>query len=139
MIKPGVINDDMVSMIDISATILDVAGTKLPAYLDGHSILGQRAEKRDNIFAARDLIGGIMDRIRCVRNKRFKYIRNYTPENGYRENKYVQKNRPMLAVIKKLNPQEKPTEAQQLLLIETKPKEELYDLQADPHELKNLA
>ena len=31
------------------------------------------------------------------------------------------------------------TEAQQLLLVKTKPIEELYDLQADPHELKNLA
>ena len=138
-IKPGTTNDNMLSMIDISATILDIAGAEPPSYLDGHPILGPRARKRDHIFAARDLIDEVMDHIRCVRTKRFKYIRNYTPENGYYECKYVQKNRPMLAVIKELHAQGKLTEDQQLLLAETKQRDELYDLQADPHELKNLA
>ncbi len=55
-IKPGTTNDDMLSMIDISATILDIAGVKLPSYLDGHPILGPKAKKRDHIFAAHDLI-----------------------------------------------------------------------------------
>ena len=138
-IKPGRVNDEMVSMIDISATILDIAGVDLPPSLDGHPILGPNAKKRDHIFAARDLVDEVMDHIRCVRTKRFKYIRNYTPENGYRECKYVQKNRPMLEVIRKLHEQGKLTDAQKLLLAETKPKEELYDLQDDPYELNNLA
>ena len=45
----------------------------------------------------------------------------------------------MLPVMKELNAEGKLTEAQQLLLAETKPVEELYDLRADPHELNNLA
>ena len=138
-IKPGTVVDDMISTIDISATILDLAGANLPSYLDGHPILGPRAGKRDHIFAARDLIDEVMDHIRCVRTKRFKYIRNYTPENGYKECKYVQNHRPMLAVIKKLGKEGKLTAAQKLILAETKPKEELYDLENDPHELNNLA
>ncbi|TWT81311.1 Arylsulfatase [Planctomycetes bacterium CA13] len=138
-IKSGMVNDDMVSMIDISATILDIAGAELPTYLDGHSILGERAKKRDHIFAARDLVDEVMDHIRCVRTKRFKYIRNYTPENGYRECSYVQNYRPMLAVIRDLHARDELTEAQQLILAETKPEEELYDVQDDPHELSNLA
>lgn len=138
-LEPGIVNEDMVSMIDISATILDIAGAELPEYLDGHPILGPRAMKREHIFAARDLIDEVMDHIRCVRTKRFKYIRNYNPENGYRECRYVQKNRPMLAVIKELDAQGKLTKAQQAILAKTKPKEELYDLEADPHELNNLA
>lgn len=137
--EPRITNDDMVSMIDISATILDIAGAQLPAWLDGHPILGPRAKKRDHIFAARDLIDEVMDHIRCVRTKRFKYIRNYTPENGYRECKYVQENRPMLAIIKELGAQGKLTKAQQLILARTKPREELYDTVTDPHELTNLA
>ena len=138
-LKPGTVNDDMVSRIDISATILDIAGVKLPTWLDGHPILGPRAKKRDHILAARDLIDEVMDHIRCVRTRRFKYIRNYTPENGYRECKYVQRHRPMLAAIKDLQTQGKLTKVQQLILAKTKPKEELYDLQADPHEVNNLA
>jgi N-sulfoglucosamine sulfohydrolase len=138
-IEPKTVNDEMVSMIDVSATILDIAGAKLPSYLDGHPILGPRAKSRDHIFAARDLIDEVMDHIRCVRTKRFKYIRNYNPENGYHECKYVQNNRPMLAAIEEFDAQGKLTDTQRLLLAKTKPREELYDLQADPHEVDNLA
>ncbi len=138
-IEPGTVNHDLVSMIDVSATILEIAGAELPSYLDGRPIFGPRAQKRDCIFAARDLIDEVMDHIRCVRTKRFKYIRNYNPENGYYECEYVQNHRPMLRVIKELGAQGKLTPAQQLLLAETKPEEELYDLESDPHEINNLA
>lgn len=137
--EPGKVVDDMVSMIDISATVLEIAGAGLPGYLDGHPILVSRAGKRDHIFAARDLINEVMDHIRCVRTKRFKYIRNYTPENGYHECGYVQRHRPMLEVISELHSQGKLTEAQELILSERKPREELYDVKADPYELHNLA
>jgi arylsulfatase A-like enzyme len=126
-------------MIDVSATVLDIAGSELPVYLDGRPILGPRARKREHIYAARDLIDEVMDHIRCVRTKRFKYIRNYNPENGYHECEYVQRNRPMLPVIRELNRQGALTGAQKLILAKTKPLEELYDLAADPHELNNLA
>lgn len=138
MIEPGTITEDLVSMIDISATILDIAGVRLPDYLDGHPIIGPRATTREHIFAARDLIDEVMDVIRCVRTKRYKYVRNYNPENGYRECEYVQNNRPMLPVIKQLDAQGKLNETQQLILKQTKPAEELYDLEADPHEVNNL-
>ena len=138
-IAPESVIDDMVSMIDVSATILDIAGARLPDYLDGHPILGPRAKKRDHVFAARDLIDEVMDHIRCVRTEQFKYIRNYTPENGYRECEYVRNNRPMLADIMQLHSQGKLTEIQQLILAETKTHEELYDLRTDPHEINNLA
>lgn len=45
----------------------------------------------------------------------------------------------MLRLIKELHAQGKLTEAQELILAETKPREELYDVPADPHEVKNLA
>lgn len=138
-LEAGSVTDDMVSMIDLSATILDIAGVELPPYLDGHPVVGPRGEKRTHIFAARDRIDEVMDHIRCVRTKRWKYIRNYNPENGYRECRYVQDNRPMLAVIRKLEAAGRLTLAQKLILREEKPREELYDLRADPHEVHNLA
>lgn len=136
---PGTVHENMVSMIDISATVLDMAGVELPSWLDGHPILGPRVQKRDHIFAARDLIDEVMDHIRCVRTQRFKYIRNFTPENGYHECLYVQNNRPMLQVIRELGAQGKLTQPQRLILAEIKPEEELYDLLEDPHEVYNLA
>ena len=116
----------------------EVLGVLVPEYLDGHPILGPRAKGRNHIFAARDLIDEVMDRIRCVRTKRFKYIRNYNPENGYHECEYVQRNRPMLPVIQQLHAEGKLTDAQKVIVQETKLPEELYDLETDPFELNNL-
>ncbi|MGW8180967.1 MAG: hypothetical protein ACWGQW_19730 [bacterium] len=75
-----------------------------------------------------------MDHIRSIRTRRFKHIRIYNPENEYHECEYAQRNRPMLAVINELHAKGKLTEVRQLILKGTKPNEELYDLQADPHD-----
>lgn len=139
IVRPKTIRKDLISMVDVSATILEIAGVALPPYLDGHPIIGPRTKKRDHIFAARDRIDEVEDHIRCVRTDNFKYIRNYNPELGYHECRYVQNNRPMLAVIKRLQEKGRLTEAQQMILSDTKPVEELYDIKADPHELTNLA
>ena len=45
----------------------------------------------------------------------------------------------MLQVMRELHAQHKLTETQDLILAEVKPVEELYDLQADPDEVRNLA
>ncbi|WP_413431240.1 sulfatase-like hydrolase/transferase [Crateriforma spongiae] len=133
------VQEDLVSMIDVSATVLSVAGVELPEVLDGRPLIGSQAKQRSEIFAARDLVDEVMDHIRCVRTKQYKYIRNYTPENGYRECKYVCNHRPMWPEIQRLASEGKLTETQQLLLKERKPVEELYDVVADPHEIHNLA
>ncbi|GAB6164089.1 sulfatase [Thermostilla marina] len=135
----GIVRDELVSMLDVSASVLEFAGIDIPDHFDGRPLWGPRARPRDCIFAARDLIDTLEDHIRCVRTDRFKYIRNYNPELGYRESEYVEENRPMLPVIRRLAAEGKLNAAQQLLLAERKPDEELYDLQADPFELHNLA
>ncbi|MEL7500428.1 MAG: sulfatase [Planctomycetota bacterium] len=134
----GIATKQLVSAVDISATILDLAGIEPGDHLDGLSLL--RAEKpREYIFSARDLIDEVRDPMRCIRTQKFKYIRNYKPELGYAECRYVQNHRPMLKVIQELGRLGKLDAAQQLILGEKKPDEELYDLEQDPHELKNLA
>ncbi len=139
LFKPGTANHDLVSLMDVTATMLELAGVDPMPPQDGFPLYGPRARKRDCIFAARDMIDEVMDHIRCVRTERFKYIRNYTPENGYNECRYVQNHRPMLAVMRALAAQGKLNEAQQLVLRTEKPPEELYDVVNDPHELNNLA
>ncbi|EMI57920.1 sulfatase-like hydrolase/transferase [Rhodopirellula sallentina] len=136
---PGETFDGLVSTLDISATVLDLAGIELPEYFDGKTLWTADLKGRSHVFAARDLIDEVMDHIRCVRTPRFKYIRNYKPEIGYHECDYVREHRPMLSVIEQLGAEGKLTEAQQLILKSRKPTEELYDIKADPHELNNLA
>ncbi|MDQ8183133.1 sulfatase-like hydrolase/transferase [Pelagicoccus sp. SDUM812005] len=135
----GEVNHDLVSTIDISATILDWAGIEVPDYFDGRSLIAEDYTPREYVFSATDLLDSVMDRIRSVRTDRYKYIRNYTPENGYLDSIYVQENRPMYPVIQDLYQQGKLNAAQSAFLAETKPLEELYDLQNDPYELNNLA
>ncbi len=137
----GAVNDDLVSAIDIPATSLKLAGVDLPANMQGQVFLGPEAQKRDVVFAARDRCDGTVDRIRCVRDKQFKYIRNFMPERPYTQlNSYKERSYPVLPLMRRLAEQGKLTPAQaRFMSQETRPLEELYDLRTDPHEIHNLA
>lgn len=136
--RAGEVVEGMVSMLDVTATIMDLSGAKPIEKLDGHT-LNDKEFSRDYIFAARDGAGEIKDHIRSVCNGRWKYIRNYVPLNGYTESKYTREHRPMRDVMLKLRVAGKLTATQLLVLAETKPEEEFYDLHNDPHEINNLA
>lgn len=135
----GTIDVRMHSAIDVAATILSIAEVEFPEVFDGEPLVGADASGREAIFAARDLIDEVRDPMRAVRTERYKYIRNYRPENGYAECQYVQDNRPMLSVIRRLDAEGRLTPAQELIVATRKPREELYDLEYDPYEIANLA
>lgn len=139
-ISPDSVDSDLHSAIDISATILDIAGATIPSYLEGTSFLGKNIKKRDYIIAARDRMDETVDMMRCVRDKQFKYIKNYYPERAYMQpNKYKETEYPVWNLLKQLKAEGKLTKAQALFTADTKPKEELYDIVKDPYELNNLA
>jgi uncharacterized sulfatase len=139
-LKAGIVNNDLVSAIDISATVLKVAGIEPPAYMEGRPILGTDVKKRDYIIAARDRMDETVDMMRCVRTKQYKYIKNYLPEKPYMQhNNYKETQYPVWNLLKELNAQGKLTPAQAKFCSPTKPAEELYDIAADPNELTNLA
>jgi len=139
--------DNLVSAIDISATILKIAGILPPKHLEGKLFLepnGQEAWKpvdvHDYIIAARDRCDETVDRIRCVRTRQYKYIRNFMPERPYTQpNAYKEQSYPMLNLMKELHAQGKLTPVQGLFMAPRKPDEELYDLTKDPWEIDNLA
>lgn len=135
----GRVRDDLISAIDISATSLSLAGIKPPEYMHGRVFLGKRAKKRDYIVAARDRCDETVDRIRCVRSKRYKYIRNYYPERPYAQlNRYKETLYPVLRLMRRLATFGELNEAQARFFAPSRPEEELYDLQADPFEIHNL-
>ena len=78
----------------------------------------------------------VTDRVRSVRSKKWQYIRNFTPGISY----YEQGHRNVEAVraAKELYDQGKLPE-RHTSYFKPKPAEELYDLEADPFELTNLA
>jgi N-sulfoglucosamine sulfohydrolase len=138
--KPGTIREDPVSSIDIPATALAMAGIALPPNMQGQVMLGPNAKRRDHIFAARDRCDNTVDRIRCIRTSRYKLIRNFMPERPYTQaNNYIETQYPTLGVMKKLHAEGKLNDTQALFMQPRKPEYELYDVMADPHEVRNLA
>ncbi|MFB0525024.1 MAG: sulfatase/phosphatase domain-containing protein, partial [Phycisphaerae bacterium] len=133
---------------DITPTFIDIAGGQQPKDLDGKSflnvLLGKTKTFRKYIYASHTGDGNMnVFPQRGVRDSRYKYIVNLNPERtwtthftkvpGIAESHkqvwdtWVEKAKtdPIAAKIVKLN--------------EHHPQEELYDTQADPHELNNIA
>jgi arylsulfatase A-like enzyme len=137
---PGSVGENLVSAIDITTTSLKLAGIDPPVHMQGQVFLGPGAGAPDYIVAARDRCDETIDRIRCVRTRRLKYIRNtfwerpYTQRNVYKDTSY-----PTLQVMRQLQEEGKLTGAPALFMASHRPPEELYDLEADPHEINNLA
>jgi arylsulfatase A-like enzyme len=138
--KPGLVRTDPASSLDMNATSLFAAGIPIPEVYHGRPLFGPQARPRDNVFTARDYCDMTEDRIRCVRDARYSYIRNLLPDRPYTQfNQYIQNEYPTLAVMKELHAAGKLNPTQALFLAPRKPDVEFYDLQADPHEVNNLA
>jgi len=139
-LRPGSVNDELTAFLDFAPTMLSLAGVKIPDYIQGQAFLGsQKAPQRRYIFAARDRMDEAYDIIRAVRDKRFKYIRNYMPHLSYGQDIDYMNEMPTMQEMRRLNAEGKLTGAQKQYFRKTKPIEELYDTFCDPHEVDNVA
>ena len=138
--RPGGVNDDLVSFIDFGPTVLSLAGVPVPEHMQGQPFLGgQKAEPRAYIFAARDRMDEAYDLIRAVRDKRYKYIRNFMPYLTYGQDIDYMNQMPTMQELRRLHAAGKLEGPEKQYFQPTKPIEELYDITADPHEIHNLA
>lgn len=138
--SPGAVFDRVISLLDLTATTIAMAGIEVPPTMQSRVFAGEAASSpRRYAFAARDRIDETVVRMRSVHDERFHYVRNYTPGAGFSTlNRYKEKcflikplMREMFAAGKLSGP---PAE-----LMKPFPDEMLFDLRADPHELRNLA
>jgi arylsulfatase A-like enzyme len=104
----------------------------------GRPFLGNDFPERKYVFAARDRMDETFDRIRTVRDSRYRYIRNYYPELPYAQHILYMDEMKTMQAWRKAFAEGKLNEVQKLFFAEKKPKEELYDTEADPYEIKNL-
>lgn len=144
-VKPGSRSEALVSWIDILPTCLEAAGCPPPP-LSGRSFLpvlrGEKPQHRDAIFVTHSGDGD-MNRypLRAVRTRDWKYIRNLDPAAEHHTHvdkaaggdgrdywdswvALAKTDSAAAAVVRRYH---------------TRPAEELYDLKADPWELRNLA
>jgi arylsulfatase A-like enzyme len=139
--KPGSVSDRLLAAIDFAPTMLAVAGAQKPAKMQGEIFLGDRAAPpRQYVFGARDRCDETVFRLRTVRDARYRYIRNFTPDRPFLQaNAYKERQYPVWNLLKELHAAGKLTPVQEVLCAPTMPEEELYDLDADPWEIHNLA
>jgi N-sulfoglucosamine sulfohydrolase len=148
--NPGTTEDRMVSLLDLGPTVLSLAGVKVPPHMQGRAFLGeQQRGAGEYIFAHRDRMDEAYDMMRAVRDKRFKYIKNFFPGRPYAQHIEYMEEMPTMKEMRRVykdhmnaldpNYGKAMTPAQLLFFRPEKPPEELYDTDADPHEINNLA
>lgn len=129
----------LVGFIDLAPTVLSLAGIKPPGHLQGHAFMGQfETEAPDYAYGFRGRMDERYDLVRAVRDERYIYIRNYMPHRIYGQYIQYMFQTPTTRVWKEMYEAGKLNDAQKRFW-ETKPAEELYDLQQDPDEINNLA
>lgn len=140
----GTTDDQLVSFIDFAPTTLKLVGQTIPKHMHGRNFIhmqthNNKGVERDYIHAAADRFDEYTDAIRAVKDKKFKYIRNYRPEQGYYLPVTYRERIPTMQELLRLRDAGKLNEAQAQWFRPNKPKEELFDTINDPHELINLA
>ena len=137
--KPGGESDRLVGFIDLAPTVLSLAGIQPPVHFQGGAFLGPHAVSAPEYqFAFRDRMDERYDMTRAVRDRRYIYIRNYKPHKLYGQHVAYMFQTPTTRVWHSLFQAGKLNAAQSHFW-KTKPAEELYDLEADPDEIRNLA
>lgn len=139
-IKPGGIDDRLVSFVDFAKTLLAITDSKIPEQMQGRIFMGSQIEKEpDYVHFYRDRMSERYDFIRAVTDGRYYFIRNFMPHrpNG-RDTRYgyeVQANWKAW--------EEHYTEGLcneiQSQFYKQKPVVEFFDTQNDPWHVNNLA
>ena len=137
---PGTVSDQLVNSIDLGPTVLNLAGIRIPEHVQGQPFLGSGlAAPRAYVFGARDRMDERYDIIRMVRDKRYKYIRNYEPLKTYYQYMNTPEKGRTMNDLRRLHDAGMLPQAAEYFFSPIKPTEELYDTVTDPHEVNNLA
>ena len=139
--RAGAIDSQLVSFIDFKPTLLSLVGIDPPDYIDGRAFLGQFEDthKRTYIHGGGDRFDAKRDMIRAVRDKRYKYLRNYKPDLPYYLPVAYREQMPVMKELLRMRDAGELNEYQAQWFRENKEEEELFDCEKDPHELHNLA
>jgi hypothetical protein len=125
--------------VDLAPTVLSLAGVAKPPYMQGRAFAGKAAEPaREFVFCTRDRMDERYDMMRSVMDKRWLYIRNFRPDLPYVQPLAYMFQARGYQSWARLAREDKLTPATALFW-GGKPSEELYDMERDPHNVRNLA
>ena len=128
----------LVNFADFGPTVLSLAGMDIPDHMQGIPFLGHAdGTPHEYVYGHRDRIDEAIDMTRSVRDHRYHYTRNYMPHLGYNQQSawpdQGEINHEFYALARG-----EMTVPQRHFAGPTKPLEELYDAETDPHSLHNL-
>lgn len=136
----GKVDNRLVSSVDFGPTVLSLAGIPVPSHMQGIPFLGDQAGKeRDYVYAARDRVDESYDMIRSVRSREYLYIRNYFPNEPFPIWVPYLSNMPIYKEMLRLDAEGKLNGPQKAWMAYSRSPEELYDVNADPWQINNLA
>ena len=137
---PGLVDDRVISLIDLTATTMVIAGLEVPTLMQGQPFLGPDVTlERRFAFSARDRNDETEIRQRSVRGRRYHYVRNFTPGAGFPSlNRYKEKCFLVKPLMRELAAAGK-LSGPPADLMKPFAAEQLFDTQQDPYEVVNLA
>ena len=139
-VAPSGRTDRLVSFVDFAPTVLRLAEVPVPTYMQGRPFLGLNPPPpQEYVFGASSRVDEAYEMSRCVRDKRYKYIRNFMPHLPYVQPSDYPDQAEIMQELRRVAAEGKLAGIEKLFWQPTKPLEELYDTQTDPHEVKNLA
>lgn len=142
-VKPASISEALIEYVDVVPTFLDAIGITRPDILDGRSFLpvlkGAATTHKTHVFGlqtTRGINGGSKHfGIRSVRNERYRYIRNFTPEIAFQN---AATNDPVFKTWQQMASEGDANAKQLVHDYQHRPAEELYDCETDPWNRTNL-
>lgn len=137
---PGGTSDRLVSFVDFAPTVLSLAGVEPPGIMQGVAFLGEAAGKpREYVFGARDRVDEVFDLSRSARDHRYLYIRNFMPHQSWMPPEAYSDGSAFRREFRRLAAEKKLAAGPLTYAADRKALEQLYDTDADPHQVRNLA
>jgi hypothetical protein len=137
--RPGEKVDRLVNFVDLAPTLYSMLELSIPDYIQGSAFLGkQKTADPEYTFMTRQRMDERFDNVRAVRDKKFRYIRNYMPHRITMQHVDYLYLQPSARAWQEAFQVGLTNEIQSRYFMQ-KPEEELYDTENDYWEVNNLA
>jgi arylsulfatase A-like enzyme len=140
--KMGTKVDELVSFVDVAPTVLSLGGVEKPAQMQGRAFLGSRRAappKNADVFLFADRFDDINGMRRGITDGRFKYIRHFTSHLPAAPYSYYPLTMPSWRAWQKAWKDGQLSGYYKHLWEPRQAVEDLFDTEADPWEIHNLA
>ncbi|NJB86067.1 arylsulfatase A-like enzyme [Lewinella marina] len=137
--ETGSVSQELLSFLDLGPTVVSLGGGEVPDYMDGRAVLGpHRTPAPEYIYAGRNRLDETPDLARSVTDGRYLYTRNFLPRFPPQK---PQKYADVSDIVRTIRADGRADrlDSLQRRILSPQPRKTLYDLEADPWELHNLA